>query len=268
METVDSATNAVISSAVEASTSTQPIADAPSFALPPTNSAPATEAIRSEPPSPIPSQDSDDDTDDLPAVGKVWEGSTESLSSLMAKRRAATAMTEPTNAPLTISSPQPSIVPSDSHDLPVLWQAILAELSSQVMLHSLVSQGELLGIDDGRAIMRFPARHETFIKAWEKNGKKDIIRDAATRALGRSMGVKFELAAKVELPAPPKTETSVPPASRKAGPRPPSVPEAVLASPEPTSIKITNELVDSLAKQIPLIKSVMHQLGGQVIKVE
>ncbi len=218
----------------------------------------------------------DDSDDDLPAVGKVWSsGPSESLSTLMARHRAATA------AP-PASPPAPVVADSradltDPADLPSVWQTMLGLLAAHgPMLHSLISQGQLTDFSDGRIVLTFGRQHETFVKAWEKNGKKDLIRDAASKALNQNVGVKFEISAEAgeSAPAPAvmlsATSSSPPMAAKRAfAPRhPPTTVEAPPATEGSMSIKVTSDLVDSLANANPLIKSVIQRLGAQVVKVE
>src|SRR5205807_615431 len=82
----------------------------------------------------------------------------------------------------------------DPSDLPAVWQALLSLLSAHgAALHSLLSHGRLAGIEDGRAVIRYERpEHETFVKLLERNGKKDIVRDALSKVLRQSVGVKFE----------------------------------------------------------------------------
>ncbi|HZK81626.1 MAG TPA: hypothetical protein VFC46_11175, partial [Humisphaera sp.] len=226
------------------------------------------------------SADSDaDGADDLPAPGKVWTGPSESLSSLMAKHRAASAAANPSPAPDVSSAPTQKvtgidIASVDPTTLPAVWQAMLGILSSQgPMLHSLVSQGQLVGIDDGRLIIRFAPKHETFVKQWEKNGKRDLIRDAASQAMKQSVGVKFEIEADASAPAPTEAAMPVPapapaPAPRRSAPTPSAPAVESPQIPETPSVKVTNELVESLAAANPLIKAAIWKLGAQVIKVE
>ncbi|HWE04188.1 MAG TPA: DNA polymerase III subunit gamma/tau [Tepidisphaeraceae bacterium] len=218
-----------------------------------------------------PSFDDDaDGADDLPAPGKVWSGPSESLSTLMAKHRASSSVATP--APVAVASPATQvtgldIASVDPRTLATVWQAMLEILSKQgPMLHSLVSQGQLVGIDDGRLIIRFAPKHETFVKQWEKNGKRDLIRDAASQAMNRSVGVKFEIDAAA---APAIVEPAAPPAGPHRSATSPSAPPPEQAPmPETPAVKVTSELIESLAAANPLIKAAIWKLGAQVIKVE
>ena len=49
----------------------------------------------------------------------------------------------------------------------------------------------LRAIEDGRAVIRYDKRHETFVKMLDRNGKKDVVRDALTEIVGGPLGVQF-----------------------------------------------------------------------------
>ena len=219
----------------------------------------------------------DEEDDALPAVGKVWSAPTESLSSMMAKHRAASApavsasndsaVSGSHGPPLSVSNgpaTAPIVAPApvadgnleavDAATLPALWQTMLGMLAHLgPMHHSLVSQGQLVGIDDGRIVLRYGPQHETFVRMWEKNGKKELIREAASKALNQTVGVKFEIeAGEDQTPAPqtraPDARPQTPPAAKRptpSAPAPPLAPEPAAASESP-AVKVTNELVDSL----------------------
>ncbi|MDB5358337.1 MAG: dnaX 2 [Phycisphaerales bacterium] len=207
-----------------------------------------------------------DDDDSLPAPGKVWEGPSESLSTLLAKHKAAAPAPE---APAPANS---NIEPADPADLPAVWQAMLKLLANHgPMLHSLVAQGQLIGLEQDRMVIRYGPQHETFVRQWEKNGKKDLIRDAATKVLNQPVGVKFEVATDESVEARPQEARapSAPPARRPAmRPATQPAPEPPPAPAGPPAIKVTPELVESLRSSEPLVKSIMDKLGGQVVKVE
>ena len=143
-------------------------------------------------------------------------------------------------------------------------------------LHSLLSHGRLVALDDGRAVIRYGAQHETLVKMLDRNGKKELVRDAITRVLKQSIGVKFEVeqadapGADAESsdaaaqPAPDAVPVSRRPA--EAG-RPAAAPQAP-APPHPPAVKITPELIESIRDSEPLVKALMVELGAQIIKVE
>ena len=61
-------------------------------------------------------------------------------------------------------------------------------------LPSLLSHAKLVAIEDGRAVIRYGAQHETFVRLLDRNGKKDQVRDAISQVLNRNVGIEFEIA--------------------------------------------------------------------------
>jgi hypothetical protein len=208
----------------------------------------------------------DDDNDALPSVGRVWEGPAPSLGAILKKHAAGgSASTPPPPRPGPVTGS--NIEPVSATDLPAVWQAFLDLLKEHGPgLHSILSHGRYVGIEDGRAVIRFGAQHETFVKMLDRNGKKDLVRDAIARVLKQSIGVRFEVetaadAEAVASPAAPVGER--PPAAR------PKTPEPAAAPPPPVpSVKITPELIESIRTAEPLVKALMDELGAQIVKVE
>ena len=190
--------------------------------------------------SPVDTADADDD-DSLPAPGKVWDGPKPSLASLMAK---------------PVESP--NIEAIDPGDLPRQWQAILDMLSNLgPALHGILSQGKFEGVEDGRAVIRVSRIHETFIRRLESNGKRDAIRDVVSTVLKQPVGVRFELedAPAIAGPAPVR---------RQVAPTPTSSPAIEPAN----TLRITDEFRAKLYEGEPLIRAIVDQLGGTVVKFE
>jgi DNA polymerase III subunit gamma/tau len=227
--------------------------------------------------TPTPPAEEDDDA--LPAVGKVWDNSGPSVSELLKQRNAAESQPEP----IAVAATDSNVEPADPKDVAVLWKNLLAALEARGPgLFSLVSQGRLAEIDaDGRAVIRYERKHETFVKMLERNGKKDTVRELLTQVAGEPMGVKFEVdddaaepqaapttAAVMEGPAPsapprPLVRRDVQPV-RKTEDSQPVVP----APPPIPAVKITPELIESLRQREPMIKSLMEELGATIVKVE
>ncbi len=183
--------------------------------LPHPPAAPPAAAVSSAPAVSAPPDLLDDD-DDLPAVGKVWEsdGPKVSLATLMAQHAAASAA-----APQ--SKPEASNVePVDTNDLPAKWKAMLALIANQgPALSGLLMHGRLVGIEDGRAVIRYGKQHETFVKMLERNGKKDLVRDALCQVLEQTVGVKFEVDSNGDsMPPAPAPPSITSPPQRQAPP--------------------------------------------------
>ena len=172
----------------------------------PVQSAPQPEMSHAS--SPLVAEEEDDD---LPRPGKVWSGP--SLAESLKSQQAAAA---PSHVPAPAAPPaqnagSSNVEPVDTTDLPAVWQALLSLMATQGQaLHGILCHGRLVSIEEGRALIRYGPQHETFVKMLERNGKKDIVRDAMTRVLNQSVGVKFE----VDLAS---AETA-PPAARNAAP--------------------------------------------------
>jgi DNA polymerase-3 subunit gamma/tau len=218
--------------------------------------------------------DEDEDDDDLPQPGRVWTGP--SLAELA--RSTSTPPPVPVPAP---AAPMSNVEPVDPTNLPAVWQTFLQLIAaSGPMLHSLVSPGQLVAIEDGRAIIRYSPQQETFVKMLERNGKKDLIRDKLTEVLGQSVGVKFEIDGSATDAPPPRVapSTSAAPAARVAQPPsngavrpttrsvPPAAPEES-SGPTSQSVKLTPQLIESLRNE-PLVKAFMDQMGATIVKVE
>ena len=48
-------------------------------------------------------------------------------------------------------------------------------------------------------MIRYGPQHETFVKMLDRNGKKDLVRDAMTSVLQRPVGVTFEVDAEADV---------------------------------------------------------------------
>jgi DNA polymerase-3 subunit gamma/tau len=123
-----------------------------------------------------------------------------------------------------------------------LWPDLLARLekSGSTMANTL-RMASLVGIQDGKAVIRFPQNLDTFAKQWSANGKKEQIAHALTDLRGQPTGVKFEVG-EVE-------------AKAQADARP--APPAKLNSPADPGIQ-----------DDPLVKLIVEEFGGKVVKVE
>jgi hypothetical protein len=206
--------------------------------------------------------DDSDDGDSLPAVGKVWDDSPKlSLATIMArdKQKAQIAPTQPVAANSNVESIDPT-------DLPAVHRAMLALIArqGQKSLEGLLSQGQFAGVEDGRAILRYPKSQETTVRLLDKNGKREAVVDALSEVLNQRVGVRFELdvAGDDSQAAPPPSPLSRPTAPRLASSAPAPAPEA----PAAPSIRVTAELRAEL-EQDPLIRSLI-ELGGSIVKVE
>lgn len=191
---------------------------------------------------------SEDTPDELPAVGKVWEGEQRSLSAMFAARRASA------NAPVSPSSSAQQVDPED-HD--AVWRALLGCMAEQgAALHGVLTQGCLARVEEDQAVIQIAAQHETFIQRLQANGKKDLLRDHLSRLLQRPVGVRFEMKAAGPPAAGQVKETRV---------NTPAMPEAqvTVQDSQGVGIVLTAE-VRAEVEADPLIHAIIHELGGEL----
>ena len=196
----------------------------------------------------VPESVADDDGDDLPAVGKVWEDSKESLATLMAKHTAA--------------APSSNLEPVDAEHYRAKWTAMIAMLASHgPAMEGLLVHGQLVGIEDGRAVIRYARQHETFVKLLERNGKKEMVQEALSQVLEQPVGVRFEIEEQTAVAAP---------APKIVAPAKAAVPIPVAAPvvESTNTVRLTDEIRGNLYQNNPLIRAVVDQLGGTIIKLE
>ncbi|HYO09918.1 MAG TPA: DNA polymerase III subunit gamma/tau, partial [Tepidisphaeraceae bacterium] len=197
--TAVAATVIVATPAPDPVTAEAPRADEPDPFTTPTLAPPP--AVAASPASAI---SSDDEDDALPAVGKVWDhDGGPSLSELLKQRSSAPVSPpaspaqpphSPPAAPAPAAHPASNVELVNVDDLPVVWQKLLDALAARgPALHSLVSHGRLSAIEDGRAVISYEKRHETFVKLLDRNGKKDIVRETLSSVAGKPLGVRFEI---------------------------------------------------------------------------
>jgi DNA polymerase-3 subunit gamma/tau len=223
---------------------------------PPPTRAPVQETSTSPSPSqpePVAPSAVDDDDDDLPRPGKVWTGP--SLAELAR---------QPMKSAAPAALPVSNVESVDPRNLPAIWQSMLALLATKgPALAPLLEEGRFIGVLDGRAVIRYPHGHETMLKMLDRNGKKEQIRDAFTEVLGESVGIAFEC----------DTETA-PPANRQPAvattpqPRAAVAPPQQQAPPADPQIRITTELVASIRESDPMVRAVIEELGGEIVRVE
>jgi DNA polymerase-3 subunit gamma/tau len=234
-----------------------PIAAPPAQAM-------AAEAMAMESTASVAVADEEDD-DDLPRPGKVWTGP--SLAELARQPMKAAVAAPVEEAPATASN----VESVDPTNLPQIWQALLAVLATKgPALAPLIEEGRFIGIRDGQAVIRYPHGHETMLKMLDRNGKKEQIRDAFTQVLGASVGIAFECDSQPAANANGNGAQTI--ASSPAIAPPPRAP---LAAPSPrqsppadSQMRITTELCAALREADPLIRAVMEQLGGEIVRVE
>ncbi len=230
----------------------------------------------------------EDDDDDLPRPGKVWDGP--SLAEMMkqetkAKVSASTAAPAPRMAgdetPRKRDAAEVGLAGGMEGEtpLPQLWAKLLVALESAGgQIHSVLKHAQMVGIVDEQAVIRFSPVHETFARMWQNNGKRDVIVKALSSITGRSLGVKFEVneaaTAVAEAPASAATvATAAAPAVApgREAPRPQAGRAPVREPAPPMNVPMgparpTAEQIAEMSKE-PLVAALMSELGAQIVRV-
>jgi DNA polymerase III subunit gamma/tau len=211
-----------------------------------------------------------DDDDDLPRPGKVWHNSGPSLSALLKQQTAAAP--PPDTVPVPVPSERPpqsepsNVEPVAPAELSQIWKSLLQLLAEKgPALPSLLSHGQFIGVENGRAVIRFA--DATLAAMLDRNGKKDAIRDGLSSLLNQNVGVLIEIdascpAAVADAPA------AVNPKPVRSPPRIAPAPVATPAMQINNGIRLTPELKESLRENNPVIAAAMSELGAEIVRVE
>lgn len=209
--------------------------------------------------APPPSLDFDEEDDDLPRPGKVWDNSGPSLKELLAQQA--------TSAPPVEAEPEPvsNVESVNTTDVTAAWNALLELVKEKGQgLHGVLQNATFAGVQDGQAVVRFASGCATFVKMLEKNGKKDLLREGFSRVLGEPVGVRLEVEEGV-------VDAAAPVAQRPAfTPRPQAPRPAPIEPPAPAgppAIRITPELIEEM-KRDPLVNALMEKCNGTPVKIE
>ncbi len=212
----------------------------------------------------------EDEDDDLPRPGKVWDNSGPSLAELLKQQVNVSVPTTPVPVavqPITAPDAAINIEPVAVENLPEVWQKLLDVLNAKSAgLPPLLANAQLVGIEENQAIIRFPHREAFSARTLDRNGKKDIVRDALCAVVGQSVGLKIDLAPPDETDNEPAASPSVRPAPAPRVQKPVAPEPAPL--PETPMIRLTTELRDELRQKNPLIDSLVRELGAEIVKVE
>jgi len=207
----------------------------------------------------------DNDDDDLPRPGKVWEG-----PSVGAILRETARSSRPTPPPVQTAHPEPNIEPVDPNDVKAVWSRVLESMRRHgVGVYSLLIHGQLAGIEDDQAVIRYGPEHETFTKMLTRNGKREMVIEAFTRVLGKAIGVRFE----VDQQAAASASAAVLPREDSPQPQPAGrgdEPAAVAAAPQPAARAAPARLMPRQVQEFerdPLIGALVSELGATILKI-
>jgi DNA polymerase-3 subunit gamma/tau len=239
----------------------------------------ATAVVGTPAAAPVPAEGGGND--ELPAVGKVWDGPTRSLGQIMMEQRkalAAKAAAEAKAAETTVAAEAPAAVEAaaqleavDEADLPQVWRSVLGHFRTTAgALHGLLVQGKLMTIGESQAVVGFPPGKEFFVSSLGQTGKREAVAEALTKTISRPVGVKFEIDASVtaEVAEEPTGRTERPAASQPGPGRPAAKAAAPAAMPEvgPTALPLTEDLKRQLLDD-PMLKGAMELFEGTIVRV-
>jgi DNA polymerase-3 subunit gamma/tau len=217
-------------------------------------------SIESFTPHPEPLPQGERENDDLPAVGRVWEGEKISLGAAFKKFNSHKSdhRSEPPRVAATVAN----LEPVDISDLQNVMSHLQHAMNEQHGIVSFLSQGTIKDIGDNLAVIAFP---ETSLAPTmlERGNKRQILTEALSQLLGRPTALKFEIDPDLAAAEPVRAVPAAPkPTQRPNGngnytPPPPSAP----------TIRVTAELKEELQKD-ELIAAVVKELGGEIVKVE
>ncbi|HEV7298805.1 MAG TPA: DNA polymerase III subunit gamma/tau [Tepidisphaeraceae bacterium] len=226
--------------------------------------APTPAPVADEPPVDLNNIDLGDD-DSLPSVGRVWEGPAPSLSTIMSQNRSMSAVASKPVSDMANVEPVVNNLLSDK------WNALLAMLDQHSQgLYGILSQGGLDRIENGQAVVKFPSGKDFLLKLLDRNGKRESVAQAFTQLLGTETGVRFIIDDTAAAAPPPGAARSVPAPVVPANPRHAVKPQPAAPPPMPETptIRLTQEIKDAIYAEDPLVKTIVDQLGGEIVKVE
>ena len=199
----------------------------------------------------------DDDDDALPAVGKVWDNSGPSLSELLKQAEG------------TSSEPQANVEPVQSTDITGIWSRLLEVLEAKAgpSLPPLLEHAQLSAIEQDTAVLRFTAEHRVTANMLDRNGKKELVRDALAEVLNRAVALKIDVEPSPEPQRPTRPAALTAPPRRQRDIRAELAAAAEAAPAHETPNRLTAELKQQVASD-PLVAAVMRELGGEIVKVE
>ena len=223
-----------------------------------------TQFVASTPhPSTLPQGELEPEADDLPSVGKVWEGEKVSLNA--AFKTFNSHKSEPLRTTLIAQADDSSnLEPVDASDL----CAVMTRLQSAVREHNgigaFLSQGTMKSIGDNLAVIAFP---DTSLapSMLERGNKKQILSEALQHLIGQPVALRFEIDSNLDNATSVRQPPTVPVKRETPRSNPQSQPPMTLAVP---TIRVTPELKEELQRKDPLIDAVIRELGGEIVKVE
>jgi hypothetical protein len=149
----------------------------------------------------------------------------------------------------------------DTSDLAAVWGKLmeLLKVENRPSLASIVEQGELVGVDDYQATIRYSADRQTFFNMMGRNGKKELVGEAISRVIGRAVGVKLELDAKAVVRAEPVI--AAPAAQRRQVEVIEAPQQQIAGASRPTPEQISE------AQKRPLVAALIKKFDASIVRI-
>jgi hypothetical protein len=197
--------------------------------------------------------------DALPAVGKVWSDAPQkSLSTIMAQYR-----NKPAGGAGAGGGAAPAWGADVPEDLKALWADALAALqTASFSFFTLASQGVLVALKDGTAVVRFPNNAAMTAKMMDRQDRREALLQSLASVRDDIGGVTFEVDPN---PAPAAPRAAAPP------PRRPDPQDEKPRAAEPAEAPRDPQKEAALraqAEQIPLVKALMGEFDARILRVD
>jgi hypothetical protein len=208
------------------------------------------------------------DADELPSVGRVWEGG--GATSVFAAFKKAAANRSNANSPTpdarlpnhaSTAQVDASVTSIDTHDLAGLMSRLrLAAVAEQPTVGAFLDGASIIAYADDCITIEYPKNLEQSAKMLDRNGKRENLQEVLSRLTGRATGIRFSISDRID-----ETPRPAPLAGR---PAPKPTPAAEPLIPQQTGINITEQLRVELLTSVPLVKALADTFNARLVKVE
>ncbi len=205
---------------------------------------------------------SSDENDELPAVGRVWEGAGP-VSVFAAFKRASASKPAPVAESPARSTRSDNLGPVDRTDFAGLMDRLYAAASEQSpTAATFLEGGKIISVAPGNITVEYPKNLAASARMLDRNGKRESLQQVLSELLGEPTGIKLEVS-DVEV------IESKPPAAERSVRRPaPASSTQAESAPVNQGIPLTEELRTEILTNNPLIKSIAEAFNARVVKVE
>jgi DNA polymerase III gamma/tau subunit len=195
--------------------------------------------------------------DALPAVGKVFEGPSRSLSSIFASSRRDQPQTE------SAARLESNVETVDQGEFaPVMKQLRAALAKHSPGYEGILVHGQIVSVANGQATIRYSHAHEASARMLQRNGKRETVQQVLSELLKESVGVQIEVEEEPVAEEPAATAPAARPQSRiqkRMIEEPPPMPQ-----PPP----ITAEQKQKILESDPFVRAACEMFNGEIVKAD